>query len=660
MKKHLLLALSFSMAAASWAAPFEMESVTVAPVPQSFQQKSTPRTIMRATTDKGYDLSFCGSIYSYGYLDRTDKLDYHCYIYITPEVATQLAGNTLDAIRFSMLPMNPEKSLQGYVFVSENINAEPVTKTDVTIEPGAVLSGGYITETYYQTGTLATPYTIKENTGFYMGVVAKDVRYTRSYSDYVVCYDQGPATPFAGYVSLYQAGQYLRSLDMAQQGMNLCIQGVTTGPKKGIYDLAMVEGALIDEYTLPIVTAGTPMPVTLGITNLGDNAITSLEVSFKLDGKEQVTTAAVNVPSRSTDAVEIPLPFAIPEGPGTIDFSVKKINTAEASFTAELDFVGLPEGKGFERNFVVEEVTGTWCGYCPMGIVGLDAMNKVYPDKFIGIAAHFSNGSALDPLQADSYIPIMDYFTGFPSCIVNRDPYWNFQPITDNLNLSYRLWMAYPLSNAKVDFTVTHNTTANTLDIKANSSFAVSQADADYSIAFVIRENGLKAEQTNYFAGGDLGPMGGWENKGMYVNWTYDDTARDIFDYAGIPNSIPASVEAGKSYPFETSLALTNVSNVANTNVVALVLDQRTGVIVNASVVKAADYNSSGISDVIGDTSEPSVISGKGCISVSEGAVVYNLAGQRVAATPGAATLDLNPGLYIVKTAGSAVKALVK
>lgn len=84
----------------------------------------------------------------------------------------------------------------------------------------------------------------------------------------------------------------------------------------------------------------------------------------------------------------------------------------------------------YSRKVVVEEGTGTWCGYCPRGIVAMEAMAEKYPDNFIGIAVHSG-----DEMQVDgSYYPVLNYFSGFPGCIVNRQDKYNTDPTNIRLN----------------------------------------------------------------------------------------------------------------------------------------------------------------------------------------------------------------------------------
>ena len=42
----------------------------------------------------------------------------------------------------------------------------------------------------------------------------------------------------------------------------------------------------------------------------------------------------------------------------------------------------------FNRKVVMEEGTGTWCGYCPEGMATILRMKEKYPDNFIAVAIH--------------------------------------------------------------------------------------------------------------------------------------------------------------------------------------------------------------------------------------------------------------------------------
>ena len=63
------------------------------------------------------------------------------------------------------------------------------------------------------------------------------------------------------------------------------------------------------------------------------------------------------------------------------------------------------DGTGYERKVVVEELTGTACGWCPRGLVGMKMLRDLYGDRFIGVAVHQFN--ATDPMYTPDYADIL-------------------------------------------------------------------------------------------------------------------------------------------------------------------------------------------------------------------------------------------------------------
>ena len=69
---------------------------------------------------------------------------------------------------------------------------------------------------------------------------------------------------------------------------------------------------------------------------------------------------------------------------------------------------------------LMEEYTGTWCGYCVRGLLGLQKLAELYPDDYVCVSYH--NG---DPMEIAYDFP--SPIAGYPSAWVDRgmevDPY---------------------------------------------------------------------------------------------------------------------------------------------------------------------------------------------------------------------------------------------
>lgn len=623
MKKQLLtLATAIAFAATS-AFAFVAQQGPVA--------KKSEATVngARAATANGYEINFAGDPYSAYTLGASGT--YRCYIYITPEIATQLAGNQLTKI--SLAPaLLASKTLKGYVFVSEDIDADPITSKDVTF------TNGYNQSTYalvYQTHTLETAYEIKENTGFYFGYVMNNVKYGNS-SDYVVGVDDESPLPFAGNVDVIQNGNVVRSVDVGSElECNMLLKATTEGDKKDLLNMIAVSSIGVGNsgFTLPVVDQLTGNNASVKLTNIGTNEITSINYTVASEGGEAITSdLTTSIPGMSAATSNFPLPD-LTSGRSSLSLTINKVNGEDiAPVSASFNYIGI-DGEGYPRKFVVEEGTGTWCGWCPRGIVGFEYMEANYPDEFIGIAVH--NG---DAMEVSSYYPIFNYITGFPGALVNRDLGFLIDPSASVLQASYDQWSSQK-GIASVNLEA-ENPADGSIKVTATTTFAFDDPQANYSLAFVTLEDGIMGTQTNYYAGGSNGAMGGWEKKSSSVRTTYKHVARNIFDFYGVAGSIPAKVDKGTPVTFNYDLSLANVSNVDKSSIVVLLLDNASGTILNAAQLHADQYGVTGMSAITEDSNAP--------------VEYYNLQGIRMSGD------NLPAGIYVTRQGNKTAKVVVK
>ncbi|MDE6134277.1 MAG: hypothetical protein K2F79_01735, partial [Muribaculaceae bacterium] len=185
-----------------------------------------------------------------------------------------------------------------------------------------------------------------------------------------------------------------------------------------------------------------------------------------------------------------------------------------------------------------------------------------------------------------------------------------------------------------------------------------------YRLAFYITEDGVGPyKQSNYYSGGSLGSMGGWESKGSTVETYYDDVARVLMGgRTGYASSLPESLEAGQEYTYSCNA---NISTVDGDEffITGLLIDNQTGCIVNARQTKASktEEGGSGLSDI--EKSGFAVYGGNGTVNFVgeyDSAFVYNVAGHLVATAHGESSVALPAGLYIVKAGDKTAKIAVK
>lgn len=360
---------------------------------------------------------------------------------------------------------------------------------------------------------------------------------------------------------------------------------------------------------------GSTITVTGTIRNNNYMAVQNPKIAYSYNGGE-VTKKSVSCKlsqGQSKDfSITIPTKTAITEdGPVTIDLELVWPDDAEDDYAADnkaqlkVAFTSAAPN----RRLVCEEGTGTWCGWCVRGIVGLHDMAAKYPDQFIGIAVH-----ANDKMQNAAYANFLVNMgiNGYPGSIINRQR-GSVDPSFGNLEKALKAMPQY----SEVDVNCEADLSATNFSIRAIVKPLVNIDNANYSVVFVMTEDHISDKQSNYYAGGGSGVMGGYEKLGSSVEVDFLDVARYIWPLNN-PESepaaqLPTTMEAGQSYSVEHSPSSVKHENIDNLNCIALVIDRTTGEVVNAGKF---EQRLTGIDTVLAPE--------------APAAPVYNLAGQRI------------------------------
>ena len=246
---------------------------------------------------------------------------------------------------------------------------------------------------------------------------------------------------------------------------------------------------------------------------------------------------------------------------------------------------------------VVEEATGTWCGWCARGIPGLALLNKIYRDDVITLAVH--GGGNGDPMILDNYQ--LDAFS-YPSCTINRgevvDPYYGSGSTAFGISREVEaVQRSYVPAGIEVtaDWADANQTK---ISVKATTTFVENVSNANYRIGYVLAEDGLSGTtpawyQSNYYAGSSLKDdnlvnLTGGESKITNVVYNYIPVAA-YEPFEGIEGSVPATIT--KDVAMEHAYTIDIVGNdriqdKQKLSVVALLIDKDTKKIVNAAKFK--------------------------------------------------------------------------
>lgn len=548
----------------------------------------------------------------------------------------ELVGQTIHFIRFNMGRVTNISDVK--LWMSENLNtvksgtktenAPDIMSVDADCQPDGTV-----------TVTLPTPYTIGIG-GVYVGC-SFAVSQLDDTNKYPIPYAKASGDNFFIHSSI----TYSKWNDLSVRG-GLPIEVGLTG---GI--ASAVSAAIVSPELFGQVSVGTPLVVTL--KNHGSRGVRSIGYSY-VQG-DQVGMATINLETPLppifgfAQNVSVSLPPAVAKGNYPVTLSVTEVNgetnPLEQSMSASVTVYNrLPKHRA-----VMEEYTGTWCRNCPRGFVGLEIMNRLYPDDFIGISYH--NKDAMEIMSREQF---PNDVSGFPDGYLDRncktDAYWGFG--TEHFGLD-EAWLAVSSAQAEAGVQVEARLTPDGahVDVAGSVYFPVDVSHDGYSVEVVLTADSLHGVGTGWNQSNVYNtdrkenyPEPEFEQflygesvvSGLYFNDVIVATSRLTGDDVVLPMTFAADEDS----PFVYTFAMADVKNTSgeplvqnlhNLNVAALLKDAE-GRIVNAAKTKVDASALTGISTLTLDDFD------------RRPAAYYNLSGVK--------TAGLMKGINIVRTIG--------
>jgi hypothetical protein len=369
-----------------------------------------------------------------------------------------------------------------------------------------------------------------------------------------------------------------------------------------------VDIELID-FNMPYFTTPGNKAITGTIHNVGTNTVTNLDVTWN-DGSGPVSEKiSVNIAPDSIYTFNCSNQWNAQAGP-------QKLITLTVTTTGDLDSLN----NAYEipvtvltntpkKYVVLEERTGTWCGYCPSSAIGMAQLELDLGSDFIGIAVHSS-----DPMEISSYDRFGTYIKGggHPSLVFDRVDESGFIGSTTLLKIiNNRKAFAVPCEIKNLSKSI--NSLTNTINISCETEW-IGDIHGDYRLSCVIVEDDLVGTssswfQANAFAGGSSGPAkfpsnvnNGFDfaqaqNPANPSGWGgFDHVARYLSkgDLLGNPNSLPpGEVPMGThSYTFEP-IPPSVVKDINKSYAIVMIVDEYTGDILNAKKISLSNFPAS-------------------------------------------------------------------
>lgn len=551
-------------------------------------------------------------------------------IYIPAEIAQLYKGCTISTVKVGLAAKSNVT-----VFITKDLNGDAVEKKTA----GSLYKG-------WNDVKLSNAYTI-DGDGFYIG-----------YS-----YDGDDNS--LGVSSMYSENGCWA--DLGDGWKNYATE-------KGVYANAVAIQGLINGDNLPKdywiyanssfqVKRGDDFTLNFGIKNMSPYIGRQFKVGYSIDGSEEtVSDFSTTLGANNEKEFSIDLGKFNENGSHEVKLHLISVDGEQDAYagndetTLKLNVVNsVPI-----QRMVVEEGTGTWCQYCPKGIVAFDKMYEKYPDSFIGISVHKSDGS----LTTTTYDNMK--FSGYPRCFINRDLSYEPEPSFETFESLHNKTIGQaPVMDVDVQADFIDDSKTQ-ISAKASTTFLAEHSGMKYRIAFVLTEDHIKGyTQANRFSGGST-PMGGFENMDYYASVDMDHVARMNYGYDGIEGSIPSSVSEGETTTYDAVLDIPDgsesgnpaVQSKDNLNIIALVINGSNGTIENAAEVRVGKKTTAIVDTQAKVAPDFSIDGDRINTKGFDGPVhVYNADGIEVA------NANLTPGLYIVKAnfgGNSFVKKLIK
>ena len=222
-----------------------------------------------------------------------------------------------------------------------------------------------------------------------------------------------------------------------------------------------------------------------------------------------------------------------------------------------------------KRNVVIEDYTGTWCGYCLKALVAIDTVKVLANHHVSVVAIHESSFGPPDPMdfaQIDDLQAEFDVPDSFPQTQLNRTVKWNATPPS---SLIYDMEAVTSIAGLETDLSIAISSqlSANTLSVEAKVIYRNGSEPGDKLVVYLL-ESGIIADQVNYFNSNPASPYYGMGNP--IVGFVHNDALRNSL--SGLFGDAIPQTEAFQEYKKTYTFAIPSEYNANNLSFVVMVV----------------------------------------------------------------------------------------
>ena len=214
-----------------------------------------------------------------------------------------------------------------------------------------------------------------------------------------------------------------------------------------------------------------------------------------------------------------------------------------------------------KRKVVIEDYTGTWCGYCPRVTAAIEVVHEETEDVAI-VAIHETANSNPDPMHFPQVQDLKDTFgvVGFPAARINRTTTWDQPHNVDDVTS-----MAGTETNIAI--AINSELTDNNLIVEVELVYEEGSETGDRLVVYLV-ESGVIHPQTNYFNSDPTSPY--FEMGNPIPEFVHNDALRNSLTQ--ILGDDVSGTAALISYTRTFSLEIPSNYNSNNLRVVAMLV----------------------------------------------------------------------------------------
>ncbi|WP_296313561.1 Omp28-related outer membrane protein [Winogradskyella sp. UBA3174] len=215
-----------------------------------------------------------------------------------------------------------------------------------------------------------------------------------------------------------------------------------------------------------------------------------------------------------------------------------------------------------KQKIVVEDYTGTWCGFCPRVSAALYSL-KGETDDIAVVAIHETTNNFPDPMHFNEVQFLKDAFgvEGFPAAKINRTTNWQIPHLNSDVT---------GIAGLDTNLAIALNSVleGNELTVQVNVVYEQGSEQGDKLVVYLL-ENQILSDQVNYYNSDTTSPYFGLGD--VIPDFEHNDVLRESLTGV-LGNTIPATAALAE---YITSFTINVPADyiVSNLSIVAMVVN---------------------------------------------------------------------------------------